>query len=120
MRIGGLASGMDTDSIIANMMKANRIPLDKVTQKKQYLEWQLDDYRSINRDLQASIYKINDTMVNSNPFTAKTVNISNPNAVSVKGAGSTSDFSGSIAIKELATQATWQSSTGTVKGPDMN
>ena len=51
MRIGGLASGMDTESIIRDMMNANRIPLDKITQKKQYLEWQLDDYRSINRNL---------------------------------------------------------------------
>lgn len=34
MRIGGLASGMDTETIIRDMMKAHRIPLDKITQKK--------------------------------------------------------------------------------------
>lgn len=48
MRIGGLASGMDTDQIIKDLMKANRIPLDKMKQKKQVLEWQRDDYRSMN------------------------------------------------------------------------
>ena len=46
MRISGLASGMDTESMIRDMMNAHRIPLDKITQKKQYVEWQLDDYRS--------------------------------------------------------------------------
>nr|WP_200908438.1 flagellar cap protein FliD N-terminal domain-containing protein [Rossellomorea vietnamensis] len=49
MRIGGLASGMDTDQIIKDLMKAERIPLDKLEQKKQYLEWQRDDYRDMNK-----------------------------------------------------------------------
>ena len=48
MRIGGLASGMDIDSIVADLMKAERMPLDKLKQKKQVLEWQRDDYRSMN------------------------------------------------------------------------
>jgi len=113
MRIGGLASGMDTESIISDLMKANRMPLEKITQKKSYLEYQLNDYRSINRDLQASIYKLNDTILKPSTFTAKTVSISNADAVSIKGAGSTSDFSGSIAIGQLATEATFQSADKT-------
>ncbi len=48
MRIGGLASGMDIDQIIKDMMKVKRIPLDKMKQQKQILEWKRDDYRSIN------------------------------------------------------------------------
>lgn len=48
MRISGLASGMDTDTMVSDLMKAQRIPLDKLKQKKQILEWQRDDYRSIN------------------------------------------------------------------------
>ncbi|MFE8696516.1 flagellar filament capping protein FliD [Cytobacillus sp. FJAT-53684] len=48
MRIGGLASGMDIDTIVKDLMKAERMPLDKLKQNKQVLEWQRDDYRSIN------------------------------------------------------------------------
>ncbi|WP_240390639.1 flagellar filament capping protein FliD [Bacillus sp. Y1] len=48
MRIGGLASGMDIDTMVSDLMKAERIPLDKLKQKKQVLEWQRDDYRSMN------------------------------------------------------------------------
>ncbi|MFS0783684.1 flagellar filament capping protein FliD [Bacillus sp. 1P06AnD] len=48
MRITGLASGMDIDSIVKDMMKAQSVPLDKLKQKKQTLEWQRDDYRSMN------------------------------------------------------------------------
>lgn len=51
MRIGGLASGMDTDTIIKNLMQAQRIPLDKMKQQKQVLEWQRDDYRALNTAL---------------------------------------------------------------------
>jgi flagellar hook-associated protein 2 len=48
MRIGGLASGMDIDTMVKDLMKAERMPLDKLRQKKQVLEWQRDDYRSMN------------------------------------------------------------------------
>jgi flagellar hook-associated protein 2 len=48
LRIGGLASGMDIDSIVADLMKAERIPLDKLKQEKQTLEWKRDEYRSMN------------------------------------------------------------------------
>ncbi|MEC1894368.1 flagellar filament capping protein FliD [Cytobacillus firmus] len=39
---------MDIDSLVADLMKAERMPLDKLKQKKQVLEWQRDDYRAIN------------------------------------------------------------------------
>lgn len=106
MRIGGLATGMDTESIIKDMMNANRIPLDKITQKKQYLEWQLNDYRSINRDLQSTITNLNDKFLRPSTFAAKNVSISNPNAVSIKSMSATSEFSGTISVQRLATQAT--------------
>lgn len=40
IRISGLASGMDIDDIVSKLMKTERVPLDKLTQKKQTLEWQ--------------------------------------------------------------------------------
>ncbi|KIL78413.1 flagellar filament capping protein FliD [Bacillus badius] len=48
VRIGGLASGMDIDQMVKDLMKAERMPLDKLKQKKQVLEWQRDDYRTMN------------------------------------------------------------------------
>lgn len=48
MRISGLASGMDIDSIVSDMMKVKRMPLDKLKQDRQVKEWQRDDYRSMN------------------------------------------------------------------------
>ncbi|RSK29442.1 flagellar hook protein [Bacillus sp. HMF5848] len=39
---------MDIDTLVKDLMKAERMPLDKIKQKKQTLEWQRDDYRAMN------------------------------------------------------------------------
>jgi len=109
MRITGLASGMDTDTMIKDLMKAQRIPLDKIAQKKQYTEWQLEDYRSINRKLNDFSNNIFDTMMKQSTFLAKTVNVSTPDAVSIKSVSATSEFSGTISVSRLASQASMQS-----------
>lgn len=51
IRLSGLVSGMDTESIVKEMMAAKRIPLDKLNQQKQTLQWQRDNYREINSKL---------------------------------------------------------------------
>ena len=48
MRIGGLASGMDTDQLVKDLMKAEKMPLDKLTQQKIWTEWQQEAYRETN------------------------------------------------------------------------
>ena len=119
MRVSGLASGIDTESIINDMMRAHRMPLDKITQKKQYLEWQLDDYRSINRDLRQRSDALFDTVIgNSATFNKKNVNISDPNAISINGNNAANDFAGTIQVNQLATQATLQSGQSLDLGKD--
>lgn len=108
MRIGGLASGIDTDSIIRDMMQAQRIPLNKITQKKQFIEWQLDDYRSANRDIRSMRDGLLD-MTYQSTYMAKTVAVSNENAVSIRALNAQSEFSGTLEIEQLATAATWNS-----------
>jgi flagellar hook-associated protein 2 len=110
MRIGGLASGMDIDSLVSDLMKAERMPLDKLEQKKQYMEWQRDDYREINKmllDLDTTIFE---DLVLSDTYSQKTVSVSDSSAVSIKNVSSTTDFSGSIEVKSLAEAATMFSS----------
>lgn len=118
MRISGLASGMDTDKIISDLMKAQRIPLNKIAQKKQYTQWQLDDYRSINRKLNDFSNNTFNTVLKQSTFLAKTVSVSSPEAVSIKGVGSTTDFSGNISVSQLASQASIQSTDSIGKGLD--
>lgn len=50
-RVGGLASGMDIDSIVEKLMSAEKAPLNKLYQQQQKYEWQRDAYREINTAL---------------------------------------------------------------------
>ena len=109
VRISGFASGMDIDELVKSMMQAERVPLDKLTQKKQYSEWQRDDYRSINTSLSELDRLIRDGVGKQSSFIKKKISVSNPDAVSVRNVGSTSDFTGNIKVNGLAKAATMTS-----------
>lgn len=95
MRIGGLASGMDIDSLVEKLMKAERMPLDKVFQKKQTLEWKRDAYRNVNTKLKTFDDFLFNKMILSGKMNQKTATSSNENLVSVKA---TSGATGNITI----------------------
>jgi len=46
-RITGLASGLDVDSIVTQLMSAEKIKLNKLQQKQQLAEWRQESYRTI-------------------------------------------------------------------------
>jgi len=98
LRVGGLASGMDIDQIVGDLMKAQRIPLDKLLQKKTTFEWQRDSYRSINTKLNTLHTKLYDDFLAPNSFNKKTVSVSNEKVVS---ATATSAASGSLSIQKV-------------------
>jgi flagellar hook-associated protein 2 len=110
MRIGGLASGMDIDKIVGDLMKAERIPLDKLYQKKQIFEWQRDAYRDVNKKLADFDQYLFDNFVLSSNFYKKTATSSNEAALSVKALSSSYDSTNTIKITRLAEAATGSSS----------
>ncbi|WP_336990204.1 flagellar hook-associated protein 2 [Bacillus infantis] len=105
VRIGGLASGMDIDQLVSDLMKAERMPLDKINQKKQYTEWQRDDYRSMNKKLLELDQLIFDGIGKQSNYIKKSISSTNPDAVGIKNITSTSDFSGSLKVTKLAESA---------------
>ncbi|OAS85837.1 MULTISPECIES: flagellar filament capping protein FliD [Metabacillus] len=106
MRIGGLASGMDIDTIVSDLMKAERMPLDKLTKNKQVIEWQRDAYREMNTLLLNFRNQTFDMKLSSN-FGARTVTSSNESKITAiaKSAADLSSFTISR-IDQLATAAT--------------
>lgn len=50
MRITGMATGMDTDSMVKKMMAAENIRLDKMKQGRQYIQWRQDGLRDVIKD----------------------------------------------------------------------
>jgi flagellar hook-associated protein 2 len=110
MRIGGLASGMDIDTLVKDLMKAERIPLDKLAQKKTTLEWQRDDYRLMNKLLDELDRFILDGVALQGTFNKKTVTSTNSDAVTATVAGgSASNITSNIKVTQLATARSWVS-----------
>ncbi len=109
MRIGGLASGMDIDQIVKDLMKVERMPLDKLKQKKQLLEWQRDDYRSMNTLLQGlDDYLFSNITLQSSMF-KKTVSSSNESVVTATAGSSAANVATTIQVDRVATSAVWLS-----------
>ncbi|MGM0841678.1 MAG: flagellar hook-associated protein 2 [Bacillota bacterium] len=113
MRVGGLASGMDIDSLVADLMKAERIPLDKLTQKKQVMEWQRDDYRSINTMLSDLDSFIFNEMTLQKDFLKKKVSSSDSSIVTTTAGPSAGNISTSVEVKQLASSTSWVSGAST-------
>ncbi|WP_235848341.1 flagellar filament capping protein FliD [Litchfieldia alkalitelluris] len=106
MRIGGLASGMDTETIIKDLMKAERMPLDKLKQKKQVLEWQRSDYRAMNTLLLDFRSELTNMRL-STKYRARTTTSTNSDLVSATATSAASQASYSIEkVTRLASAAT--------------
>lgn len=111
MRIGGLATGMDTHQIIDDLMRAERMPLNKHLQRKQTIEWQRDAYREVN--LQISTFRESmraKGLALQSTFFQKKITSSNPNAVTAVAAGNPANVTNRLQVHQLATAATWSGS----------
>lgn len=51
LRLGGLASGIDTDDIIKKMLTGEQAKVDKAKQERQQVEWKQEIYRDIIKDI---------------------------------------------------------------------
>jgi flagellar hook-associated protein 2 len=100
-RVSGLASGLDTDSIVSSLMKAERAPLDKLEQQKQTLEWQQEDYRSLNSILYDFKTNAFDTRLEST-FNVRTASSSNVNVAAATAGTTAVDGTYTITVNSLA------------------
>jgi flagellar hook-associated protein 2 len=106
MRIGGLASGIDTESIIKDLMNAERIPLNKLEQEKTKIEWKRDAFREVNTQV-AELERLIENMRLSSQSTInpKNVTSSMESAITATGAASAGNGAYQIAVKQLASNA---------------
>ncbi|MHC5562438.1 flagellar hook-associated protein 2 [Bacillus spizizenii] len=118
-RITGLASGMDIDDIVSKLMQTERAPLDKLTQKKQTLEWQRDSYREVNSKIkELQDYMSKNTLTYPSTYQSKTVTSSNESVLTATGNASAPNSSSTVEVASLATAATYKADnyTGYTQG----
>lgn len=104
LRVGGLSSGIDTDSIVQSLMKAAKIPLDKKIRAKQLWTWKQEDYRAINLSLLGLKNKAFDMKLES-PYLAKRVTTSDSGIVTATATPSAAKGTYSFKAVQLAEAA---------------
>lgn len=106
-RVSGMASGMDIESIVKGLMTAERVPLDKLKQQKQTLEWQRDDYRAMNTlllDFRTELTQMKLTT----QYRSRTVTSSDEAKVTATASSAASQGSYSISkVNQLAKAENW-------------
>lgn len=125
IRFSGLASGLDTDSMIQQLMRIEQAKIDKVKQDKQLLEWKRDNYRDITSVLRAfkdeyfDILKPSTNFRSPSAFASYGVSSTNEAIATVVAKAGAVSRSHSLVVKQLATATKIEGTahvTGSVTG----
>jgi len=119
IRLSGLASGMDTESMVKDLMKAERMRVDKEYQQKQLTEWKRDDYRDINTKLLALRTAVLDINLEGS-FTGNTVESADESVLTATAAATAIDGQYAINVVRLASGVTAASSAAVGSTGDMS
>ena len=109
LRITGLASGLDTDQIVKDLMTVERIPLARLEQQKQLAEWRQERYREFTNLLRAfkdkffDITKRTSYLLSENSFKAVSVISDSDEYVTASANASALEGSHVVKVIQLAT-----------------
>jgi len=104
MRISGLNSGIDTEQMIKDLMTAQRIPVDRVFQKKVQTEWKRDAYRDVNVKLSRFETFLFDLKLKAT-FDKNVATSSRTDVLTVNATGNAHAGTYDLEVKKLATSA---------------
>lgn len=105
MRMSGLMSGMDTESIVQQLVEAKSVKVTKATNAQTKLGWKQDAWKDLNKKLKNLQSKFLSNMRFTSGYTQKTTKVSNSSAVSVITGESAANGVQSLEIKQLAKTA---------------
>lgn len=105
MRMSGLMSGMDTESIVQQLVEARSVKVTKATNAQTKLGWKQDAWKDLNKKLKNLQSKFLSNMRFTSGYTQKTTKVSNSSAVSVITGETAANGVQSLEIKQLAKTA---------------
>lgn len=102
MRVTGMMSGLDTETIIQELVAAKQTKVDKLKKEQTRLEWKQDVWKELN----SKIYKLYtgtlDNLVYQSSYMKKVTNSSNSNLVSISTKENAMDSVQELTIDKLA------------------
>ncbi len=117
LRMTGMMSGLDTESIIQELVAVRRTKVDKQKKAQTSLNWKQEAWKGLNSKLRSLQQKYLANMKFSDAYTKKTTKVSNSSAVSVITGANAVNGVQSLKIESLAkngylTGATVESNSG--------
>jgi flagellar hook-associated protein 2 len=107
IRFSGIASGLDTENIVKNLMNIEQMKVDRQIQKKTLLEWKRDEYRNINNRLRTLREQNVFNLKLQGTFLAKKVASSDESALSATASFNTLEGSYTVTVNKLAKAASF-------------
>jgi len=102
MRMTGLMSGMDTESLIQELVSARQVKVDKVKKAQTKQEWKQDAWKDLNTKLKNLQSKYISNLRYTTSYGKKTTKVSNNSAVNViTGEGAMNGVQ-ELEVKQLA------------------
>lgn len=108
IRVSGLVSGLDTDSIVQELVAAYSTKKDKHVKAQTKLEWKMDAWKALNKKVN-SLYKRLGNMKLSNYYNKKTTTISDSTKATVTASNNAINGSQTLKVLDVA-------STGYITG----
>lgn len=120
VRIPGLATGMDTDAMIKDMLSGEQQKIDKVKQKQQTVKWQQEIYREVMKDiksLQDKYFSVTspNSIMSSKAWNTLTIGSSNENVITASGSAGANKVDYSFNVVKLAQSAKMSSTKTGIK-----
>lgn len=127
IRLSGLATGLDTDRMVTDLMRVEMLSYDRLFQQKQLQEWKRDEYRnttSLMQKLKSDYFdflKPSNNMLSQSTYKAMSINISDSltglesQAVDVTADHSAMQLTHTVEVQALATAERLNGITGVTK-----
>ena len=105
MRITGLASGLDTESIITELTKVESKKVDKIKSDQKKFDMKVDKWKELNKKVVDFYNKTLSNMRFDSSFVKKTTSVSNSDAVTVSTSGTAMNSAQKLSVNKLASSA---------------
>lgn len=102
LRMTGMYSGLDTESIIQELVSAKKTKVDNKKKEQTKLEWKQDAWKELNTKLKSLQSKYLSNMRFASSYSKKTTKVSNSSAVSVITGENAVNGVQTLRIKQLA------------------
>lgn len=105
VRISGLVSGLDTDSIVQELVSAYSKKKEKYEKAQTKQEWKMDSWKTMNSKIYGFYTSSLANMRMSSAYNLKTSSVSNSSVAKVTASSSAVNGTQSLKVKQLASSA---------------